>query len=139
MNMVIPNAGKAWLLDEILKVTSSRPTFTLDLFQSNTTVVDASVPADFTISTFPGYAQIAIARADWDAAVVVANQGKSVKTISPVFSCSSGGPQNVYGWILRVAGVSVILAGQNFDVPRVASAGWIETLNPFQILSQTLH
>jgi hypothetical protein len=137
MNMVIPDEGKKEILDELFRLTSARPTFTLDLFKSNTTVGDASTAADFTIATFTGYAQVAIARADFGAAVAVANVGEITKTVAPVFTCTAGAAQLVYGWILRNAATGKIWAGQNFDSPRSMAAGATETIDPFKIKDKT--
>lgn len=137
MNMVIPNEGKQLILEELFRASSSRESFVLDLFSSNTTVGDASTGADFTIATFTGYAQVAIARADFSAATVVSNVGQIDKSAAPSFTCSSGSAQTVYGWILRGASSGKIYAGQNFDVARSMAAGATESIDPFRIKSKT--
>jgi hypothetical protein len=137
VNMVIPNEGKTLMLDQIFRLTTTRETFVLDLFQSNTTVGDASTAADFTIASFTGYAQVAIARGDWTAATVVSNEGNITKTTAPTFTCSGGSPQTVYGWILRGATSGIIYAGQNFATARVMSTGATESIDPMTIKDKT--
>lgn len=137
MNMVIPNEGKTKSLDELFRLTTSRESFVLDLFQSNTTVGNASTGADFTIATFTGYAQVAIARADFSAATIVSNEGNITKTTAPSFTCTGGSSQTVYGWILRGATSGIIYAGQNFDVARVMSNGATESIDPLTIKDKT--
>lgn len=137
MNMVIPNEGKTKILEELFRNVGAREAFVLDLFQSNTTVGDASTGADFTISTFTGYAQVAIARGDFSPAVIAANVGQIDKTTAPTFTCTGGSPQNAYGWILRGATSGVIYAGQNFDTVRVMSTGATESIDPFRIKDKT--
>lgn len=137
MNMVIPNEGKTQMLEQLFRTAAAREDFKLDLFQSNTTVGNASTAGDFTIATFTGYAQAAIARADFSAATVVSNEGSITKTAAPTFTCSGGSPQTVYGWILRGATTGVIYAGQNFDTPRVMSTGAVEAIDPFTIKDKT--
>lgn len=136
-DMVMCNEGKQLVLDEIFRLTTTRESFVLDLFQSNTMITDASVAASFTIATFAGYAQIAIARTDWSAAVIVADVGEISKTTAPTWTCTGGSPQTVYGWILRGATSNKVYFGQNFAVARVMSSGSTETLNPFKIKDKT--
>src|SRR5689334_10427768 len=133
MNMVMPDEGKAEVLEELFRSTGSRPTWTLYLFSSNTTVADASVFADFTIATFTGYSNVSIARADWSAAVVSSNIGNITKTSAPSFSCTGGSPQNVYGWILRNASSGKLWFGQNFDSPISMVNGATLAIDPFTI------
>lgn len=137
MNMVIPNEGKQLILDELFRLATTRESFVLDLFQSNTTVVDASTGADFTIATFTGYAQVAISRGSFSAATIVSNVGQIDKTSAPTFTCSGGSSQTVYGWILRGATSGIIYAGQNFDTPRVMAPTAVEAIDPFRIKSKT--
>lgn len=137
MNMVMPDEGKADVLDELFRLTSSRPTWTLYLFSSNTTVGDASTFSDFTIATFTGYSNISIARADWSAATVSSNIGNITKTTAPTFSCTGGSAQNVYGWILRSAISGKIWFGQNFDTPINMVNGATLAIDPMTIKDKT--
>lgn len=137
MNMVCPDEGKELILDELFRLVTARESFVLDLFQNNEVVDDDSTGADFTISTFTGYAQIAIARADFGVAVTVAHVGQITKTAAPTFTCTAGAAQDAYGWILRGAASGVIYFGQNFNVPRTISPGSIESIDPFRIKAKT--
>lgn len=137
MNMVMPNEGKTEVLDELFKLTSTRPTWTLDLFQSNTTVGDASTASDFTIATFTGYSQAAIARADWGSATISSNIGNITKTVPPSFVCTGGSSQTVYGWILRNASSGKIWFGQNFDTPIAMVNGATLAIDPMTIKDKT--
>lgn len=137
MLMVIPDEGKELILEELFRAAGAREDFILDLFQNNETVDNASTGADFTPATFTGYATLNIARGDWDAPAVVANVGQIDLTTAPTWTCSGGGSQTVYGWILRGDTSGVIYCGQNFDTPRVMSPGATESLDPFRIKSKT--
>jgi hypothetical protein len=137
MNMVIPDEGKVEMLDELFRLTSTRPTFVLDLVKTNVTVVDASTWADFVVANFTGYVQKAIARADWGAAAAVANVGEIVKTVAPVWTCTGGAAQTIYAWILRNAASGKIWAGQNFATPWVMAPGATFTPDPFKIKDKT--
>lgn len=136
MNMVIPNEGKAAWLDDLFGGVAPED-FLVDLFQSNTTVVNASTAADFTIATFTGYNQVALARAGFSAAAIVANVAVTTSAVAPTFLCTGGAAQTVYGWILRGDTTGLVYAGQNFDVPRVMSNGISQALDPFAIRLKT--
>lgn len=137
MNMVEPNEGKQVTLDELFRLTSTRPTWTLKLFSSNTTVGDASTGADFTIATFTGYSNVSIARADWGAATVVSNVGQITKSSAPSFTCTGGSSQTVYGWILVDASSGTIWFGQNFDTPITMIPGATIAIDPMRIKNKT--
>ncbi len=138
MLMVSPNEGK--LLVEYWAFGSDGSDledFVVDLFSSNTTVVDASTGADFTIATFTGYAQFDVARADFASPTIVSNVALINDPTPPTFSCSAGSPQTVYGWIMRGAVSGKVIVGQNFDTPRVMAPGTTETLDPFTLKTKT--
>lgn len=137
MDMVIPNEGKQLILDELFRLTSSRESFVLDLFSSNTTVDDGSTGASFTVATFTGYAQVAISRGAFSPASVTGDVGEIEKTTAPTFTCTGGSAQTVYGWILRGATSGTLYAGQNFDTPRSMSPGSTESIDPFMIKCKT--
>jgi hypothetical protein len=138
MNMVIPDAGKLvwqqWSLGN-----GAFTVAVVSLFKSNTTVVAASVPGDFTIATFPGYADVNVSQVDWGVSAIVGGVAISVSATTPVYTHTGGASQLVYGWIMVDDVSGDILAGQNFDAPRNMTGGGTETLDPFQIGLQTLH
>lgn len=137
MLMVMPNEGKQEVLDELFRLTSTRPTWKLDIFVNNVTVADASTLADFTIATWTGYAQVAIARGDWSSATVVSNVGQIDKTTAPSFTMTGGSSQTAYGWILRNAATDKIWFGQNFDSPVAMVAGATISIDPMRIKDKT--
>lgn len=136
MNMVMPDEGKARVGDIIFHGTAGED-YVLDLFKSNTTVVDTSTGSDFTIANFTGYNQISITRASISTAVIVAAVAVNARAVAPVFSCTGGAAQVVYGWILRGASSGLLYFGQNFDTPRTMGPGATETLDPFQFKTKT--
>jgi hypothetical protein len=137
MNMVCPDEGKIQILDELFRIAGARDTFVLDLFQNNEVVDDASTAADFTIATFTGYAQVAIARDDWNVAIILGGDGVIDTLVAPEFECTGGASQTVYGWILRGAGTGIIYFGQNFDTPRLMAPAATETIDPMRIRAAT--
>lgn len=132
MLMVIPNEGKLlWLYWAIGTDGSDLEDFVVDMFSNNETVDDASTGADFTIATFTGYAQVAVARADFGSPSIVSNIANINDPTFPEFTCTGGSPQTCYGWLMRGATSGTIVAGANFDTPRVMAPGATEQLDPF--------
>lgn len=138
MNMVIPDDGKTIWLDWMLG-NGVFTTATVSLFSNNVTVVAASVVTDFTVATFVGYADVTVSQSDWGASAMVGGVAVSVSTTTPEYTCTGGASQVVFGWIMVDDTSGVMIAGQNFDVPRNMNVGTTETLDPFEIELQTLH
>jgi hypothetical protein len=136
--MVIPNEGKILLLDRAMCGPTNAPEdYTLSLFKSNTTVVDASVAADFTPAAFTGSGSISIARSSLPLPTISAGIATTTRATAPSWANSGVTTETVYGWILVGATSGKLIAGQNFDAPRVMAPGSIETLDPFQFKLKT--
>lgn len=138
MNMVIPNEGKLlwaeWAFvsqDEVLE------DWVVGLFQNDEEVVDASTAADFTLADFDGYEDFDIARGAMGPPALVGNVAVSTLAVPPEYECTGGAPQTVYGWIMWGATSGTLLAGQNFETPRLMSSGATESLDPFAIRLKT--
>ncbi len=111
----------------------------IELFKSNTTIVYASVIADFTLADFTGYSHVAYTRADnIGVAVYTGDRVITQGTIHPTFTCTGGSPQTVYGWLAVGQTSGVVWFGQNFATPRVMTNGASEVLNPFLVQAKTL-
>lgn len=131
---VVPDEGKVlWLYWALVTDGSDLEDFIVDLFASNTVVDDASTAADFTLATFTGYLQVPIARGDFSSPVIVSDVAETNNPTAPQFNCTGGAPETCYGWIMRGDTSGKIVFGQNFDVPRVMSAGASELLSPFTL------
>lgn len=134
---VIPDEGKKLILDEVFRLTTARESFLLKQFVSNTTVGDASTLADFTIATYTGYADVAVARADWGAATAPASVGQIDKTVNPVFTCTGGSAQTVYGLLLVGATSGKIYCGVNYTTPISMAPTATDTINPLRVQDKT--
>lgn len=111
----------------------------VDLFKSNTTVAYASVKADFTLADFTGYSRFSWTRSDMVGVGVFT--GDTVRTLpvsNPSYTCTGGTSQTVYGWIMYGKTSDLVWCGQNFDTPRVMTAGAVEALNPFRFYMKTI-
>jgi len=137
MNWVCPDEGKSKILDELFRLTSARESFVLDQYLTGGPVTDASTFTDFTLASYGGYAQVAIARGDWSAASVVAHVGQILKTANPVFTCTSGGPQTVNGLLLRGAISGIIYYGFTYPVGIVMTPTATDTISPLEVQHKT--
>jgi hypothetical protein len=134
---ICPDEGKIKILDTVFRVSGTPEAMTLAQFLSGATVSDTSTFADFTIPTYTGYASIAIARGDWDAAIVTAHVGSISKTTNPVFTCTGGSPQTVAGLILYGTTSGKVYLGVNYSTPIVMSSGTTDTVTPLKVQDKT--
>lgn len=138
MNMVIPNEGKllllAWAIrDDTLFVGG----YIVGLYSNNYTPANSSVLADFTPASFVGYSVVALARLDFAPPVILSNVAYITSSVTPIYDCTGGAPETVYGWYMADGSLTHVIAAQRFDVPRVMSTGTEEALDPFRIALKT--
>jgi hypothetical protein len=138
MNMVIPNEGKllllAWAIrDDTLFVGG----YIVGLYSNNYTPVNSSVLADFTTASFTGYSVVPLARLDFAPPVILSNVAYITSSVTPIYDCTGGAPETIYGWFMADASLTHVIAAQRFDVPRVMSTGTEEALDPFRIALKT--
>ena len=140
MLMRVTDGGKVRLLFNALVATNPPllEDFWVELFKSNTTVVDASVIGDFTLADFPGYTHVEQTRVQFNGAAIVAHVAHTTNTQSVTFTCSGGSGQTVYGWLLVGKDTGELYAGQNFDTPRDMTSGAIIDLDPFDFALASL-
>ena len=133
-NMLIPDEGKLlWLYWALCTDGSDLEDFTLRLYKNNFTPDDNTVLADFTEATFGGYGAVGIARASMGTPTIVSHVAESTRSSAPVFTCTSGSSQTVYGWYLESNTTNKCVATQAFDTPRVMSPGATESIDPFKM------
>lgn len=140
MNMVVPNEGKLdWTEIIISALATDDPTLRVRLYTVDITLDDATVLADFTEATFTGYSEYPIDNSLWTNSTLISNVAYLEYTPAPVFTCTGGAAQTVYGWYLVDGTTGHVLACAKFASARVMASGSTETLDPFQIGLQTLH
>jgi len=137
MLMVIPNDGKKKWEEGAAKDGGTPPDWTLHLYQNSYTPDDSSVLSDFTESTFGGYAPVAILRSEMGAPAITANVAYTTRSTAPTFTCSSGSPENCYGWYLTSDDDDTVIAAQKFNTVRSMTALAIEAIDPFKIALKT--
>lgn len=132
MNMIIPNVGlELWLYWLLNQNSETLEDFVVDLYQNNYTPVFTSVAANFTASTFPGYAQVSVTRSSFTTISAADGIGAAVSTITPQWTCNGGAGQDAYGWFMRGATSGTLLAAQEFLNVRNMLPNTTETLGPF--------
>lgn len=134
---VIPDEGKKLILDELFRLTTTRESFLLKQWLTGGPVADASVLSDFTIASYTGYSDVAIARADFSAATAPGSIGEIVKSANPVFTCTGGSPQTVAGLLLVGATSGKIYAGCNYSPTISMANGATDTINPLRVQDKT--
>ena len=138
MNMVIPDTGKTYLLNNAVNpLASDGENWVVELYQNDYTPVDGSVKASFTAATFTGYAAVDLVAADWGAASITSAIAYATYPTPPDYLCTGGATQTVYGWFMYGSTTNTLIAAQRFDTPRVMSSGAEEKLDPFRIAAKT--
>lgn len=116
--MLIPNEGlNEWMLWAFDDSGVVQEDFVVDLFQNNYTPVYTSTGSNFTVATFPGYAQVAVPRSSFAAPTSTGGVGTIVSSVQPTWTCSGGSGQTVYGWYMRGATSGKVLGTQTFASP----------------------
>lgn len=138
--IVIPNEGKTlWLYWALESDGTDFEDFLVKLYKNNYVPVDASTLANFTISTFTGYADFNVDRADFGSPAIVANVAYETAGVIPSYTCTAGGPEDCYGWLMVGVVSGKVLAAEKFPLPISVVNGLTITLDPFKIALQTLH
>lgn len=139
MNMVIPNEGKLRLSQWMLREeNASFGNMEVELYTNNYTPVDSSTFADFTPATFTGSDPIPVTRAEWGTPSIISNVAYTTLPTAPEWTCTGGGPQTCYGWVLYDVADNTVIAAQRFDSARVMDTGAVEALDPFRFGLKTL-
>jgi hypothetical protein len=137
--MVIPNEGKEKLITMCFATpTGTTEDFNVDLYQNNYTPVDGSSLSNFTLATFTGYATVAVARSTFGSASIVSNVAEITSSVSPLFTCSGGSSQTVYGWVMSGQTSGKVYAAQLLFTPRTMTPGSSEELTPFTLSLQSI-
>jgi hypothetical protein len=99
------------------------------LFVNNYVPVLATVFANLTEATFPGYARNSSERGD----TTFANNGLARQSLisgASITWTSTGGEESAYGWFLLDSGTGRLLAVERFAAAIDMTAGHILTLTP---------
>lgn len=119
MALVVPDVGEIQSLTELVAAWGGD--LVVDLYQNDYTPVAASVVGSFTVATFSGYAQEALAGGAVNPAVD--GDSRAFATWDEVeFTHNGGGTSNsVYGYYVRDGGGNLLWA-ERFDAAPIAMA-----------------
>lgn len=138
MLMVIPNEGKQFWLDRALFNESQDPgNIIVRLYVEDYTPDDNSVFDSFSPAGFTGSDPIELVGEGWSGAVIVADIAESTYTPAPFWTNTGVTTETAYGWYAYNSDMTICVAAQRFDTPRVMSPGATETLDPFKLQLKT--
>jgi hypothetical protein len=138
-NMVIYDSYKPQILAQAFGVSGyTAEDYTLMLFSNNVTVSNTDTLGTYTEASFTGYARVPIARSTFGTPTVSGSVATMLSSVVPTFTCTGGGGQTVYGWVLLGVTSGDIVAGQNFPAGRDITSGLSEIVAPFQIQLEDL-
>lgn len=130
MPLIVPDVGEVVLLEAIRTLLNTPASYSLALFQSNTTPTQSSVYGDFTLANFSGYG--AATFSDWNAVSTVSNKAKMVTAAQKTFSHNGGATSNtIYGYLYYKISGTVILWAERFTNPiTMAASGDVIAVTP---------
>lgn len=135
MPLVVPNAGELVLLNQMLRLSlSTQDTHVLKLYNNNYSPVAASTTANFTPTTFVGYAPKTLTRAGWAAPATVGLNAECSYTTIQSWTCGSVG-DTVYGYYVTRGSNDSIMWAEIFTTPRALGQGDILNITPKFTLS----
>lgn len=109
MALNVPDVGENRILEMIVNKTAAQD-LSLRLFINNITPADTDTAATYTVATFPGYSNAALAGASWNNAASGSISYGSQQT----FTCSGAATDDVYGYYV-VQSVSGVLLWSERD------------------------
>jgi hypothetical protein len=109
--MFVNDAGIETILEAELGIAPSKfATGKIRCFQNNVTCSHATLLSALTESTFPGYADISLSSASWNAVTVTAHIANTTPVSPFAFVCTGGTAQPVYGWYVTDSSGTLLLA-----------------------------
>ena len=102
MALNVPDVGENRILEAIVNRTAPQDLH-LRLYTNNITPSDTDTAGTYTQAGFPGYAQIALAGASWNAAA----SGSIIYSSQQSWTCSGVATDDVYGYyvVQQVSGI----------------------------------
>jgi hypothetical protein len=130
MPLVTPDLGEIELFNKMLKnALVVDETYTLRLYRNDVTPTKDTVAADFTATTFTGYSEQILTRANWSDAVT--NPDDKAESAYPQLSwtCGTTG-DTIYGYWVIGSSSGVCLWAERFNSPRILAQSDIFKLTP---------
>lgn len=130
MPLAVPDAGELALLELLVKTALAAPDdWWLRLYVDDIDIEAATVIADVTEPTVPGYAAVELLRSLWNAPATIAGRGVVTWGTGPVWFTLTSGSEDIYGWYVTNAANDTLLFGS-----RLSSPPWVMTpANPLPL------
>jgi hypothetical protein len=127
---VIPSAQRLAVLTELISSTNAFASPTAILYQNNVALSARTVPADLTVATYVGYANV-VAPA-WETPYIDTDGSALVFSTNQTIVCTSNAtPNTIYGWALLKSDLSKLWAAGAFSTPiGIANPGDAVTFLP---------
>jgi hypothetical protein len=141
MALLVPNQAEHRMISMIVNATTAQnQNLSLRLFKNNITPASTDVLADYTESTFTGYAAVTLTSGSWT--VTAATSGApatATQTSATTFTCTGTTSELTYGYyLLQTAGTGLMWAERFSDGPyTIANNGDKVILTPSITLSTT--
>jgi len=116
--IVVPDEGKKWLLDALLRTEPGDILpFYVRLFKNDADLDRYAVRADFEEANFDGYLPVELVRADWSPSVMNGIRAQTVYGTSFLTWVADSGTQDIYGYIVTDNDDNFVLWGDKFVPP----------------------
>lgn len=134
--MICPNAGKVKLLKTLFALDNKND-YVIRLFKNDYEPAADTVTASFEEATFTGYFPYGADGDGWDVPDVVDDIAEMSLLYPPVYTCTGGAAQMVYGWYMVGSTHGITVLTQRFSTPRLMGAGAVVELDPFTVKFDT--
>lgn len=122
MSLVVPNEGKRFLLNMLLKRNvSSADVFIIGLFRNLLVPVRTTVLSDVVEANFAGYTPRMLTRSLWSESSLIDNKAQSNWGSEFIQWYATSGSQLLYGYYVRDADSNFLLWAQNFSGPKTVT------------------
>ena len=113
MPLNFPDVGENLALEMIVNRTAPQ-NLSLRLFINNITPSDTDTAGTYTVATFPGYANITLTGASWNAA----SGGSIAYSAQQTFTCTGTSTNDVYGYyVVQVSSGTLLYSERDTNAP----------------------
>jgi hypothetical protein len=115
MALLVANAAEGLMIDAIVNATTSgsRQNMNLRLFKNNQTPTSTMLIADYTESTFTGYAAVATSSGGWT--ITTGAPTTATQTAATTFTCTATTNESTYGYYLTGTGDGLLRWAERFS------------------------
>lgn len=117
MALLVPNEAEERMISMIVNATTAQNlNLKLELYKNNLTPASTDVKADYTPSTFTGYAAVSLTSGSWTITAATSSApAMAAQTSATTFSCSATTSESVYGYFVYQTGATVMMWAERFS------------------------